>query len=74
MVYVGIDLQRKWSQLAAVDAAGEPRLNRRIPSRPEEFYRVFGVAEAHQLEFLSGQRVEWMDHPDSSRSLPTSCS
>lgn len=42
MIYVGIDLHRKWSQLAALDAAGEPRLSRRIPSRPEEFFRVFG--------------------------------
>ena len=47
---VGIDLHRKWSQLAALDAAGQARLSRRIPSRPEEFFRVFGELGPEPME------------------------
>jgi transposase len=50
MIYVGIDLHRKWSQLAALDAAGEQQLSRRIPSRPEEFFRVFGELGPEPME------------------------
>lgn len=50
MIYVGIDLHRKWSQVAALDAAGEPQLSRRIPSRPEDFFRVFGELGPEPME------------------------
>jgi transposase len=42
MLYVGIDLHRKRSQLAVVDGAGELVRSRRVRSRPDEVSRVFG--------------------------------
>src|SRR5215470_683112 len=42
MLYVGIDLHRKSSQLAVTDGDGELMRTRRVPSRPEEVWRVFG--------------------------------
>jgi transposase len=42
MVYIGVDLHRKRSQLAVLDADGAQRFNRSIPTRPAEFLRVFG--------------------------------
>ncbi|TME26182.1 MAG: IS110 family transposase [Chloroflexi bacterium] len=42
MVYIGVDLHRKVSQVAALEADGELIWNRRIRSRPEEFSRIFG--------------------------------
>lgn len=42
MVYIGVDLHRKVSQVAAMEATGELLLNRRIRSRPEEFVEIFG--------------------------------
>jgi transposase len=45
MLYVGIDLHRKWSQLAVVAAAGVLVRGRRVRSRPEEVWRgVWGAA------------------------------
>jgi len=42
MVYIGVDLHRKRSQLAALDEAGELLFNRSIPSESDAFLRVFG--------------------------------
>ncbi len=42
MLYVGIDLHRKSSQLAVVNDEGELVRSRRVQSRPEEMWRVFG--------------------------------
>jgi transposase len=42
MVYIGVDLHRKVSQVAAVQANGEVLWNRRIRSRPEEFAEIVG--------------------------------
>ena len=42
MVYIGIGLHRKVSQVAAVQANGEVLWNRRIRSRPEEFAEIVG--------------------------------
>ena len=42
MVYIGVDLHRKVSQVAALTSSGELLWNRRIRSRPEEFVRTFG--------------------------------
>jgi transposase len=46
MVYVGVDLHRKSSHVAVLDGDGELLASRRIPSRPEEFLRVFGELQA----------------------------
>jgi transposase len=45
MVYIGVDLHRKVSQVAALKPSGELLWNRRIRSRPEEFVRIFGELE-----------------------------
>ena len=42
MVYIGVDLHRKVSQVAALTSSGEVLWNRRIRSRPDEFVRIFG--------------------------------
>ena len=42
MVYIGVDLHRKVSQVAALTSGGELLWNRRIRSRPDEFVRTFG--------------------------------
>jgi len=42
MVYIGVDLHRKVSQVAAIQANGEVLWNRRIRSRPEEFAELVG--------------------------------
>ena len=36
MVYIGIDLHRKRSQVAALDGNGELLFNRRVATRPDE--------------------------------------
>ncbi len=45
MVYVGVDLHRKTSHVAVLADDGEVLASRRIPSRPDEFLRVFGELE-----------------------------
>jgi len=45
MVYLGVDLHRKHSVVAALDETGKLMFSRRIESRPEEFRRVFGELE-----------------------------
>jgi transposase len=42
MLYVGVDLHRKRSQIAALDEQGALLLSRRIDNGPEQFLRVFG--------------------------------
>ena len=42
MVYIGVGLHRKVSQVAAVQANGEVLWNRRIRSRPEEVAEIVG--------------------------------
>jgi transposase len=42
MVYVGVDLHRRVSQVSAMDEKGEVLLTRRIRTEPLEFLRVFG--------------------------------
>ena len=42
MLYVGIDLHRKSSQVAVVNSDGELVRSRRVRSRPDEVWRVFG--------------------------------
>ena len=42
MVYIGVDLHRKVSQVAALKPNGELLWKRRIRSQPEDFLRVFG--------------------------------
>lgn len=59
MLYVGVDLHRKHSQIAALAEDGTPMLKRRIASRPDEFLRVFGELEAQPLSVAFEATYGW---------------
>ena len=44
MLYVGVDLHRKASQVAVVDEQGKLLFNRHVPSHREDLLRIFGEA------------------------------
>ncbi len=59
MLYVGVDLHRKHSQVAVLDQEGSLQLNRRIESTPTEFRRVFGELEAEPLSVVFEATYGW---------------
>src|SRR5256712_2879113 len=59
MLYVGVDLHRKRSVVAALKDEGELVLNRRIASRPEDFQRVFGELEPSSLSVVFEATYGW---------------
>ena len=59
MVYIGVDLHRKVSQLAGLDASGELVFERRIPTAPAEFCRVFGELGAEPIEVAFEATYGW---------------
>jgi len=59
MVYIGVDLHRKRSQLAVVDQSGELLANRSIPSQADEFLRVFGELENEPIEVAFEATIGW---------------
>src|SRR6266581_137653 len=60
MLYVGVDLHRKASQLAVVDEKGELICNRRVLSDREEMLRVFGeVGRDQALEVAFEATYGW---------------
>jgi hypothetical protein len=86
MVYIGVDLHGKRSQLAAIDAAGEPIFNRSIASQPDEFLRVFGELGPEPIEVAFEATIGWgwfadlladagvkahMAHPLATRAIAT---
>lgn len=86
MVYIGVDLHRKRSQLAALDADGAQLFNRSIPSRPDAFLRVFGELAPEPIEVAFEATVGWgwfadlradagvaahMAHPLATRAIAT---
>ena len=49
MVYVGIDLHRKRSQIAVLDHEGKQLLSRRIVNERETFLKLLhGLGDAHK--------------------------
>jgi hypothetical protein len=46
MVYIGVDLHRKTTQVAAVDGEGALLVNRKLPTSGPEILRVFGEVAA----------------------------
>ena len=42
-VYVGMDVHRKRSQIAVLDAAGEEQRNRNVPNDPVKLVPILGV-------------------------------
>jgi transposase len=59
MVYIGVDLHRKRSQLAVLDQSGELLASRSIPSQPDEFLPVFGELEPHPIEVAFEATLGW---------------
>lgn len=59
MVYIGVDLHRKRSHVAALDGAGELLLSRRIESTPHAFFRVFGELEPEPIEVAFEATYGW---------------
>jgi len=46
MVYIGVDLHRKTTQVAAVDGEGKLLVNRKVPTSGPDILRVFGEVAA----------------------------
>lgn len=59
MVYIGIDVHRKQSHLAALGEDGQVVLSRRVRTRPEEFLRVFGELEPEPFEVVFESTFGW---------------
>lgn len=59
MVYIGVDLHRKRSQVAAVDQAGQLLLSRRIATDPRQFVRLFGELAPQPVEVAFEATFGW---------------
>mgnify|MGYP001797019527 CR=1 FL=1 len=59
MVYIGIDLHRKRSQVAALDESGELLFNRRVASRPDELFKAIGDAGQEGVEVVFEATLGW---------------
>jgi transposase len=59
MAYVGIDVHRKQSHLAALGEDGQVVLSQRVRTRPEEFLRVFGELEREPIEVAFESTFGW---------------
>jgi transposase len=86
MVYIGVDLHRKRSQLAALDEDGELLFNRSVASEPDAFLRVFGELAPQPIEVAFEATIGWgwfadlladagvaahMAHPLATRAIAT---
>jgi hypothetical protein len=65
-VYVGIDVHRKRSQLAVIDARGEVLVNRNVPNGVEPILKVIGglppgTPAAFEAAFGTGWLVELLE-------------
>ena len=59
MMYVGIDLHRKRSHVAALDDQGQLVLSRRVQSEPAEFLRIFGELGPQPIEVAFEATFGW---------------
>ena len=59
MVYIGIDLHRKRSQVAALDEKGQLLFNRRVPTRPDELLEVLAEAGDAPVEVAFEATFGW---------------
>lgn len=59
MVYVGIDMHRKQSHVAALDGSGELVLSRRVRSQPAEMLRLFGELAPQPIEVAFEATFGW---------------
>lgn len=68
MVYVGVDLHRRVSQISAMDEQGEVVLARRIRTEPLEFLRAFGELEPEPMSVAFEATFGWAGSPNYSRT------
>jgi transposase len=59
MVYIGIDLHRKRSQVAALDESGELLFNRRVATRADELFSAFGDVGEKPVEVVFEATFGW---------------
>jgi transposase len=59
MVYIGIDLHRKRSQVAALDGNGELLFNRRVATRADELFKAIGAAGGEPVEVVFEATFGW---------------
>jgi transposase len=86
MLYIGVDLHRKVSQVAVLDAAGEQVLNRRVRTSPDQLTRVFGELAPEPIEVAFEATFGWgwfadllleagipahMVHPRAAKAIST---
>ena len=72
MVYVGIDLHRKRSQIAVLDQEGKQLLSRRIVNDPETFLELLqGLGDDAKVALEATYGWEWL--ADLLRKAATSC-
>jgi transposase len=86
MLYIGVDLHRKISQVAVLDATGEQVLNRRVRSNADQLTRVFGELAPEPIEVAFEATFGWgwfadlmleagiplhMVHPRAAKAIST---
>jgi hypothetical protein len=59
MVYIGIDLHRKRSQVAALDGNGELLFNRRVATRADELFNAIGEVGEEPVEVVFEATFGW---------------
>lgn len=59
MLYIGVDLHRKVSQVAVVNAGGEQVLGRRLRTNPLQLARVFGELAPEPIEVAFEATFGW---------------
>jgi transposase len=59
MVYIGVDLHRKRSQVAALDEKGEVLFNRGVATAPLELLKVLGEAGTGPMEVAFEATFGW---------------
>lgn len=59
MLYAGVDLHSKWTQVAVVDELGSIQFNKRIPSERDEVLRLFGELHEQPLKVVFEATYGW---------------
>ncbi len=72
MINVGIDLQRKRSQIAALDEQGTELLSRRVANDPEALKAILAELGS-ELQVALEATYGWECCPSCSRPKGTSC-
>src|ERR671935_1672793 len=59
MVYLGIDLHRKRSHVVAVQQDGEQLLSRRVETRPDSLWHLFGEFDDQPIQVAFESTFGW---------------